>query len=473
MSADGTGIIGAAVLALAAVPVLIAGATIAGAVYGTAKLIEYASNTHQKSEAIRKEQERRRAAELARKNEEERRKINEVISSFNSLQARQTETRNKINLRFASELSLAAREVEENQQTASANMVELLRTFERRSSDLHSEWSKTSEQLQSEYSNSIMTSFSNMKHTIEQGKAVIASLQTEANDDLRKKEYAKKQIETAKAAIMAIEVELGEVTNSFVAELNAAIDYYNQNMFDNAYSKASTITIDCYDYLANALIKREKQYSLLDMIESKVILLNAKIQSLKHFTFDYKQESYEEDLTRFSPEIFAAIADRLSNIEKGLTSSNLAELISFTHDLDEIKTDIDEVTRISATKLLYAYTENDTAADITSAMKSQGFEMEGYAYERDEEGNAIHINYVNSISNEKVTVVLTPSSDGIRVDVHNYGTNSVSGMEDATRQDSIRQLIENTLNIHISCTNRGKSSTNISASNLDEVQRIN
>ena len=99
--------------------------------------------------------------------------------------------------------------------------------------------------------------------------------------------------------------------------------------------------------------------------------------------------------------------------------------------------------------------------------------MEGYAYERDEEGNAIHINYVNSISNEKVTVVLTPSSDGIRVDVHNYGTNSVSGMEDATRQDSIRQLIENTLNIHISCTNRGKSSTNISASDLDEVQRIN
>lgn len=67
MSADGTGIIGAAVLALAAAPVLIAGATIVGAVYGTAKLIEYASNTHQKSEAIRKEQERRRAAELAKK----------------------------------------------------------------------------------------------------------------------------------------------------------------------------------------------------------------------------------------------------------------------------------------------------------------------------------------------------------------------------------------------------------------------
>ena len=244
-------------------------------------------------------------------------------------------------------------------------------------------------------------------------------------------------------------------------------------MFDNAYSKASAITIDCYDSLANGLIQREKKYSLLDMIESHVILLNAKIESFKHFTFEYKDESYEEDLTRFSSEIFAAIADRLSNIEKSLTSSNLAELISITHDLEDIKTDIDEVTRISATKLLYAYTENDTAADITSAMKSQGFEMEGYAYERDEEGNSIHINYVNSISNERVTVVLTPSPEGIRVDIHNYGTSSANGLEDAVRQDSIRQLIENTLNIHISCSNRGRSSANASASDLNEVQRLN
>ena len=68
-----------------------------------------------------------------------------------------------------------------------------------------------------------------MKQTINHGKTVIASLQTEANDDSRKKEYARKQIEAAKAAIMAIEAELGETVNSFVTELNEAIDYYNQN----------------------------------------------------------------------------------------------------------------------------------------------------------------------------------------------------------------------------------------------------
>lgn len=140
--------------------------------------------------------------------------------------------------------------------------------------------------------------------------------------------------------------------------------------------------------------------------------------------------------------------------------------------MDEIEDDINEVTKLAATKLLYAYTENDTATDITSAMKSQGFEMEGYAYENDVEGNSIHINYINRIFNEKVTVVLSPSPEGIKLDVHNFGRNSVNGQEDAVRQDSIRQLIENTLNIRMSCTNRGRASTNISAANLEAVKRL-
>jgi len=473
MSADGAGIIGAAVLALAAAPILIAGATVAGAVYGTAKLIEYTSNNRQKSEAIRKEQEQRRAAELAKKTEEERRKINEVISNFNSMQARQADARKTLNLKFASELSLAAKEMENNQLTANANMVEIVRFFEKRSSQLLSDWVQSSEQLQSTYSNSITAVVSNMKQTVEHGQSVIASLQSQAMEDSRKREYARAQIEAAKTAILALETELGETTGALITNLNKAIDYYNQDLFDNAYSIASAITIECYDNLAKGLIQREKMLSLLDMNETKVILLNAKIASLKHFTFDYKGESYEEDLTRFSAEIFAAISDRLSSIERNLSSSDFASLISITHEIDEIETDIDEVTKLSATKLLYAYTENDTAADITTAMKSQGFEMEGYAYEKDVEGNSIHINYVNNISQERVTVVLTPSSEGIKVNVHNYGTSSANGQEDATRQDSIRQLIENTLNISITCTNRGRASTNTSAANLDEVKRLN
>ena len=471
MSADGSGIIGAVVLALAAAPVLVAGAAIAGAVYGTAKLIEHTSNVRQQSEALRKEQERKRAAELAKKTAEERRRINEVLTSFNLMQEKQAESRKRLNQKFASELTLATSELESNQRVANANMIDLVRAFEQRSSQLFTNWKQSSEQLQSAYSDTITASITDMKQKIEQGRSAIASLQCQYDDD-RKKEYAKAQIEAAKDAIIALETELGASTTTLVNNLNRAIDYYNQDMFDNAYSIASAVMNDCYDDLASGLKEREKMFSLLDMLETKAILQKARIASAKHFTFEYKGESYEEDLTRFSPEIFSAINDRLSDIEYRFTAPSIPSLISASHELDEIEDDIDEIIKLSATKLLYAYTENDTASDITSAMESQGFEMEGYAYENDVEGNSIHINYVNTISNERVTVVLTPSSEGIRVDVHNYGTKSSSGQEDVSRQDGIRRLIENTLKINISCTNRGKSSTNTSAANLDEVKRL-
>ena len=472
MSADGAGIIGAAVLALAAAPVLIAGATIVGAVYGTTKLIEHASNNRQKSESIRREQERQRTTELARKSEEERRKINEVISIFNTMQSRQAESRRRLNQRFASELSIAASEVEENQRNANANIVKLLNEFEDKSCQLLSSWQQSSEQLQDTYYSSISDTISRIKQTVEQRKNEITTIQKQFQEDNKKGLYAKEQIEKAKAALDTIKLEFDIINNTLLHELNQAIEYYNQGMFDNAYSIASNVTLRCYDELAEGLVQREKTFALLDIIETKLILERSKIASLKHFTFDYKDETYEEDLTRFSPEVFSAISGRLSDIEIILTNPDLSTLIGISHELDEISDDIKELIKLSATKLLYAYTENDTAADISSAMKSQGFEMVGYAYEHNVEGNSIHINYLNSISGEKVTVVLTPSSDGIKVNVHNFGTNSISGQEDPIRQDSIRKKKKKTLNIQISCTNRGRSSTNTSAANLDEVKRL-
>ncbi|MEY8330823.1 hypothetical protein AALB81_16120 [Lachnospiraceae bacterium 48-33] len=472
MSADGAGIVGAAVLALATAPILIAGATVAGTVYGTVKLIEHASNSRQKSEAIRKEQERKKVAELARRTEEESRKINEIISSFNIMQSRQAEARNALNQKFASELSLATSDMKKKSLIANVNMIEIERTLKEHSGQLLSDWQRSSEQLNSSYVATINNSISQMKQTIQQGRTTIVSMQSQTMDDLRKADYTKEQIEKAKIAIIALETEFGVFNRKLKENLNQAIDYYNQGLFDNAYTMASAVVINCYDDLEEGLVQQEKIYSLLDILETKTILQKARISSLKSFTFNYKGESYEEDLTRFSPDLFSAINDRIASIENTFSSPDLVSLISMSHELDEIETDIDEVTRLSATKLLYAYTENDTAANITSAMKSQGFEMEGYAYESDVEGNSIHINYANYISKENLTVVLTPSTEGIKVNVHNFGTSSANGQEDAVRQDKIRQLIENTLNIRISCTNRGKASTNTNAANLDEVKRL-
>ena len=117
-----------------------------------------------------------------------------------------------------------------------------------------------------------------------------------------------------------------------------------------------------------------------------------------------------------------------------------------------------------------AYTENDTASDITAAMEEQGYDMDGYAYEGGEEGNPIHVNFINRISGNKVTVILSPKADGIHVDVHDYGAD---GTADVQRQDEIRHLIEETLNIQIHCSGRGTVSSHTQAADLTAVETMN
>ena len=103
-------------------------------------------------------------------------------------------------------------------------------------------------------------------------------------------------------------------------------------------------------------------------------------------------------------------------------------------------------------------------------MEEQGYDMDGYAYESGEEGKPIHVNFVNRVSGGRVTVVLSLKTDGIHVDVHDYG---VDGTADVQRQDEIRHLIEKTLNIQIHCSGRGTVSSHTQAADLTAVETTN
>lgn len=471
MSADGYGLLAATALVVVAAPVVIAGAAAIGAVYGAAKLVKNVADRHQRSEALRREQERKKQAELASKNAEERRRIDALLSDFSLMQERQAQERRAQNERFTSALLSASKELDRARSEAGANLNRLMEDFERRNTQLFSDWKNSTEQLQATYSARIKSSVSSMKRRLEQGKREIEALRLQ-HDDGRKRAYAKDQIEAAKDVVLALEAELGVSVDSFVRNLDRAVDYYNKGMYENAYSIAASVMDECYTALEKGLNERERVYSLLDQLEAKATLQKARIDAVRNFDFNYRGERYEEDLTRFSPELFSAVSRRISEIENRFENPNLPSLLAASHDLDEVKGDVDDIIKLSVAKLLYAYTENDTAADITEAMCAQGFEVEGYAYENDVEGNAIHINYYNSISRERVTVVLAPSPDGIKVSVHNYGDVRLGTQQEATRQDSIRALIENTLNIPISCSNRGAASTHTQAADLQRVKRL-
>lgn len=97
MSADGFGVFGAAVLALAAAPILIGGAAITGTVYGSVKLTKHIAQQRRKSNTLREQREAEQRARLAEQEAEERERIQEIMQSYSSLQSNQRAAMNRIN----------------------------------------------------------------------------------------------------------------------------------------------------------------------------------------------------------------------------------------------------------------------------------------------------------------------------------------------------------------------------------------
>lgn len=472
MSADGFGVFGAAVLALAAAPVLIGGAAITGTVYGSVKLTKHIVQQRQKSNVIRKQKEAEERAYLAKQEAEESERIQEIMQSYSSLKENQRNAMEHIREQMLHTYTSFANEIQKEQTIAGQDMDKIASDIENRKKAMFSSWKKEINTQAKAYEDSLHNIFVDIKAEVNQRVSKFNELKTQLQENDRLQEFASSQLKDAETAIHAVQMELGSTPHNAVEEYNKAADYFNKGMYEPAYGIASSIVLECYDYLEKGISDKEKKYALMDLIEAQIIEMKAQIESMKTFQFDYKDEMYEADLSMYEP-IFNGIISRLENLDaesSDVDGKTLRDFTNMQEQLADIELDIQNCTKLAVQKLLSAYTENDTASDITTAMEEQGYDMDGYAYEGGEEGNPIHVNFVNRISGSKVTVILSPKADGIHVDVHDYG---VDGTADVQRQDEIRHLIEKTLNIQIHCSGRGTISSHTQAADLTAVETMN
>lgn len=472
MSADGFGVFGTAVLALAAAPILIGGAAITGTVYGAVKLTQYIARQGRKSNAIREQREAEKRVHLAEQEAEEREKIQEIMQYYSELQNSQRTAVNRINEQMLYSYTSFVNEIQKEQDKAGQDIGRLANNAAIRKKELFASWKKEIDVQARSYADSLHTTFGTMKEEVNQQISKFNKMKTQLQENIQLREFAFSQLKDAEAAIHTVQIELGSVTNNTIEAYNKATDYFNQGMYETAYGIASSIVLECYDYLEEGISNREKKYALVDLMEAQIVEMKAQIESMKVFQFEYKNEMYETDLSMYET-VFNAITSRLERLDTAISDIDGKTLRDFTdiqEQLVDIELDIQNCTKLAIQKLLSAYTENDTASDITTAMEEQGYDMEGYAYESGEEGNPIHINFINRVSGSCVTVVLSPKTDGIHVDVHDYG---VDGNADVQKQDEIRQLIEKTLNIEIHCSGRGTVSSNTQAANLTAVETMN
>ena len=474
MSGDGFGFLVGAAVVMAVAPAIIAGAAVIGTIYGTAKLVSFAARGITKSAADRREQERRRSAELAKMNAQEKKQVEQLLSAFGNTRAAQEKAVKELNEHFAADMAKLSADVKNECAKAGAKMDQIERDLRRRSDTLVKSWHTSMDALGKTYADKVNGTVDDLKARVANGNAVFKGLMKQLAPDAALKTCAESQIAQAKAALAALRLEKAGAGAIPEKSINTAVGYFNNGLYENAFNAASAATLACYTDLGSAISEREKALNLMDKIEVRTILLEGMLESYKNHEFEYKGERLVEDLTRFEPEIFNGIARQISEVKAKLSADDIMGLNRAAAKLDELEYDMKEAVALSAKELVYAYMENDAAADLENKMAEQGFIVEDYAYKRNREGGPMHINFYSPVSGEKLTVVLSPAEGGIKVDVHNFGNGRSGGMADPVRQAKIREVIDDALGLNgkykVNCSNPGVNSTATAAADLAKVR---
>ena len=256
MSADGFGVFGAAVLALAAAPILIGGAAITGTVYGSVKLTKHIAQQRRKSNTLREQREAEQRARLAEQEAEERERIQEIMQSYSSLQSNQRAAMNRINEQMLRSYTSFANEMQKEQNKADQDISRLANNAAIRKKELFTSWKKEIDVQAKSYADSLHTTFGTMKAEVNHQISKFNEMKTQLQENMRLQEYASSQLKDAEAAIHAVQIELGSIPNNTVEEYNKAADYFNKGMYEPAYGIASSIVLECYDYLEEGISDR-------------------------------------------------------------------------------------------------------------------------------------------------------------------------------------------------------------------------
>lgn len=478
MSADSFIPLVAAGAFLIAAPLVLAGLAIAGAAAAVSVIAQTAVDANRKAAAERASRQRKQQARLARQNTEDQQAIRELQSRYTALQSRQRTAADQLNQSIAQAAQKAARELRGSGKASAENAAELQRAAQAKAEELSRAWSTQSDALLAEYSTNLQASFQEVRAQLEARKADMDRLRSAvAGDSAQTRRLAQEQLDAARTAIKSFEVEFGH--SPAAEDYNRAVEYFNSGLYENAHSLASAVALDAYTQFEKALVQQEKDDFLRTTIRTMVRTGQARIHALEDCTVPYQGMEYKEDLTRFEPDVFAALKARLNQQEQALDGASSAELAKARAAVSELLKDIDSITRTVARQMIYAYSENDYGEIVQNSMFQQGYTCTGYAYKHSLEGQPMHINFEKTLTGEKVTVELIPDENGVALNVHNYGRQAGGAPMDARAQDSLRNDLVAALNksgtlrvpCHASCSNRGISSSATHAADLHAVSQ--
>lgn len=326
-----------------------------------------------------------------------------------------------------------------------------------------------------EYEREIHRAFENIKCRVQQGQNDINIFTNEFQEDIRLQTYAEGMISEAKAVVALYHAETSENCDRYEHTLKSAISNLGERNYELAYSQASEVSLECLQKLEEAKSLQLTYYQLQDEIEDRLFTIKERLAKSKKAQVTVENEIYEYDLTNYEPDLLAGCEVRLLDFQgsfkklKGFQRENISALRILSAKCAELDEDVLYISKLAVAKCIFAASENSHAEIIEQALLEQGYQMEDYAYEADVEGNAMHVNFFNPMSGEKLTVVLLPSENGVQISVHNYG-DGISTTGNSNTQRAVQTAIESSLGRYGHCTGVGQNSAYVVEADLDYVR---
>lgn len=469
MSADYEIIGGLALLPIAAAILPVVGAGYA--IYKGVQFAERQSETRRR----RQEEERRMQEQIhQRQNESYYASMVEMYDSYKAIshkydleidhiEKEMTEALSKLHVGFPDDLRSAG------------DLHNFESAIKRKEASLIRKFREQREGIVDEFEQELKGTFEQISSKISKTEQGIGFLKNINNINEHERAYVKDTINKAMASVELLRVEANDVPEILFGELNDAIRYYNGNELEIAYGKASGVVLSCLQKIEDIQKRKAEHYSFIDEISRKIMSIETRIIECRRIHFRWEGEVIEEDLFRFESVLFGGITDRLSLIKEKIERySNyqgdyLIEIKSILDECEALDLDVISVCKYAAVKMVFAYSENDNAEIITNILEEQGFRLIDSAYESDSEGNPLHINYINEMTDEKITVVLDPTDAGVQISVHNYG-NDMSDDGNTKTQLAVQNALNSALNDEGVCHKLGGVSSLTDESDLVAVR---
>ena len=414
MSGDAGGLI-LGVLALAALPYIVAGAAAVAAAYGLFKVGGVVARKIIEDQGVRKMEINNCSAELSAMYGS----INSAIENANSLQKEYDNA-------MQTQLKKLEAEIKNMELTNDADIKAFEEKIKQKKAEIEQLVSMSSSKTKRKVVSDIKKVVSESSEQLVLAKQTQAKLvdwkSTLATDKAKQQAFAAVSMKDAKATIRLLEDLRKSCTNKdfrdevavLISSMETAEINYNNGLYEAAVSNANTIVTQGAIAASEMALDEYERNQAMYELEARLEIHKAALEENRNFTVPFMGEDVEVDLNDFSQGMYEKalkeLDERLADLHENAQKMSVLEMKNAIENCDVIKAaDGREISvaRIIdvAQEKVHAYYEKLGILDlIAEHMVSQGYTLEWARCVGDDMTQKLVINFSNSVLKNQISV---------------------------------------------------------------------